>query len=51
MLCASESPRTSTVTCAAHLARCMAAWPAELPPPTTKTDRPAMAGASLTPAP
>ena len=51
MLWASDSPRTRTVTWSAHLARCIAACPAELPAPTTKTFCPRMAGASLTAAP
>ncbi len=51
MLSASEWPRTRIVTCSAHRDRCIAACPAELPPPTTNTFRPRMAAASLTPAP
>ena len=39
------------VTLLARLARWIAAWPAELPPPTTTTWRPVMASASETAAP
>ena len=41
----------STVTLSAYRERWTAAWPAELPPPTTNTCRPRIAGASLTAAP
>ena len=51
MLAASEGARTRIVTFLAHLARCSAACPAELPPPATNTVRPRMAGASLVAAP
>ena len=51
MLAASEGPRTSSVTCRAYFARCSAAWPAELPPPTTNTCSPVIEGASETAAP
>ncbi len=39
------------VTDAVYLARCIAAWPAQLPAPTTKTCRPVMARASALAAP
>ena len=51
MLAASDGPRTSSVTCSAYRARCSAAWPAELPPPTTQTCSPVIDGASETAAP
>jgi hypothetical protein len=51
MLSARLGPRTSRVTCLAYLVRCSAAWPAELPPPTTNTGRSTIAGASDTAAP
>ncbi len=51
MLAARSGPRTSTVTEAAYLARCSAAWPAELPAPTTNTSWPSMALASAPAAP
>ena len=37
VVAASVGPRTTTLTWRAIPARCSAAWPAELPPPTTKT--------------
>ena len=42
----SESARTTSVTVRAYRARCSAACPAELAPPTMKTSRPASADAS-----
>ena len=51
MLAASDGPRTSSVTRWAYRARCSAAWPAELPPPTTYTSWPVIDGASATAAP
>jgi len=51
MLSASDFARTRMVTRRAHLARCSAVCPAELPPPATNTLRPRMAGASLAAAP
>ena len=47
MLAASDAPRTSSDTLDAYLARWMAAWPAEFPPPTTTTYSPSMPGASV----
>src|SRR5580700_10535953 len=37
MLASREGPRTRMVTCVAKREQCIAAWPAELAPPTTKT--------------
>jgi len=34
MLLSSDSPRTSMVTQLANFEKCIAAWPAELAPPT-----------------
>ena len=45
------SPRTTSVTCRACFARYSAVWPAEFPPPTTKTSWPAIARSSLPAAP
>src|SRR5271169_5185876 len=46
---ASALSRTSIVTLLACLARCITAWPAELPPPTTQSSSPPHRGASLAP--
>jgi len=43
--------RMMMLTFAANLERCMAAWPAELPPPTTKTSQSRKAAASVIAAP
>ena len=51
MLAPSRSPRATTVTERAYLARWTAAWPAELPAPTTNTRCPSVARASATAAP
>src|SRR4029453_11794152 len=51
MLAARSAPRTTRVTEAAYLARCRAARPAELPPPTTNTCWPSRALASAPAAP
>ena len=51
MLLASESPRTTSVTWRAWLAKCSAAWPAELPAPMRKMSWPCVEPASLRDAP
>ena len=51
MLAARSRPRTTIVTDAAYLARWIAAWPAELPAPTTNTSWPTVARASAPAAP
>ena len=51
MLFSSASPRQRIVTCAAYLAKCIAAWPAEFAPPTTNTRWSAQDTASATAAP
>ena len=51
MLSPSVAPRTTSVTLRACACRCSAAWPAELPAPTTNTSRPAIPRASETDAP
>ena len=43
--------RTRMVTLRANRARWMAAWPAELPPPTTKTSYPSISRAAVMAAP
>ena len=45
------SRRTTICTSLAWRARYIAPWPAEFPPPTTSTRRPAIAGASVFAAP
>ena len=47
----SESPRTTICTRAPALARCITAWPAELPAPITTTSWPPHEIASERPAP
>ena len=49
----SSSPgrRTTIVTELANRARCSAAWPAELPPPTTTTSYPSISRAAVIAAP
>src|SRR4030081_3007501 len=51
MLVASDSERTSIVTRSAYFARSRAAWPAELPPPTTNACFPLTTCASTVAAP
>jgi hypothetical protein len=46
-----EEPRITIVTWQAARAKCMAAWPAALPPPTTTTRWLRVSAASLAPAP
>ena len=43
----SESPRTTRVTDFAYLEKNVAAWPAELAPPTMKTSASTQAAASV----
>ena len=51
MLFSSESPRTTSVTVRAWLAKYSAAWPAEFPAPMRWTSSPCVAPASLRAAP
>ena len=51
MLFSSESPRTTSVTVRAWLAKNSAAWPAELPAPMRWMSCPCVAPASLREAP
>ena len=51
MVAVRSSRRTTSVTDLAYLARCTAAWPAELPPPTTTTSWPTSSGATAIAAP
>ena len=51
MVSASPARRTTIVTLRANRARWIAAWPAELPPPTMNTSRPSISRATLVAAP
>lgn len=51
MVAVRSGRRTTIVTDRAKRARCTAAWPAELPPPTTMTSTSSMSRAAVIAAP